>query len=84
LDKITSEIGIFWDNLKLFKERWEKIVKATESNNEAIRKLNISTRKLIEEGEKIKNRENVSPEKLFESEQIEFAEKDNKNINNND
>ena len=57
LDKITSEISKFWGNLKLFKERWEKIVKTVESNSEAIRKFNISARKLIEEGEKIKNRE---------------------------
>ncbi|RHZ36221.1 DNA recombination protein RmuC [endosymbiont GvMRE of Glomus versiforme] len=62
LDKITSEITKFWDNLKLFKERWDKIVKAIETNNEAIRKLNISTRKLIEGGERIKNRESASLE----------------------
>jgi DNA recombination protein RmuC len=59
LDKITSEISKFWGNLKLFKERWEKIVKTVESNNEAIRKFNISARKLIEDGEKIKNRDNI-------------------------
>jgi len=59
LDKITSEISKFWGNLKLFKERWEKIVKTVESNNEAIRKFNISARKLIEDGEKIKNRDNT-------------------------
>lgn len=66
LDKITSEIGKFWENLKLFKERWDKIMKAIDSNNEAIRKFNISTRKLIEDGEKIKNRESGLLEKLPE------------------
>lgn len=63
LDKTTAEIRKFWDNLKLFKERWEKIVKTTETNNENIRKFNISVRKLVEEGERIKNRENNLLEK---------------------
>lgn len=64
LDKITFEISKFWDNLKLFKERWDKIIKTIDSNYEAIRKFNISTRKLIEDGEKIKNRESDLLEKL--------------------
>jgi DNA recombination protein RmuC len=64
LDKITAEIGKFWDNFRLFKERWDKIVRTIESNNEAVRKFNISIRKLIEEGERIKNRENVSLESV--------------------
>jgi len=63
LDKITAEISKFWSNLKLFKERWEKIIKTIESNNENIRKFNISARKLIEEGERIRDRESVLLEK---------------------
>jgi len=63
LDKITSEIVKFWNNLRLFKERWEKIVETVESNNEktlkAIKEFNTSTRKLIETGEKIKDRESA-------------------------
>jgi DNA anti-recombination protein RmuC len=62
LDKITSDIAKFWDNLELFKKRWEKIIQTIESNNENIRKFNISTKKLIEGGEKIKNRENTLSE----------------------
>ena len=63
LDQITAELSKFWDNLKHFKERWDKIVKAIETNNENIRKLNISTQKLIDGGERIKNRENNLLEK---------------------
>ena len=57
LDKITSEISKFWNNLRLFKERWEKIYGMIKSSNKAIEELNTSTRKLIESGEKIKNGE---------------------------
>ena len=64
LDKITSDIAKFWDNLELFKKRWDKIVKTIESNNENIRQFNISTKKLIEGGEKIKDRENNLPQIL--------------------
>ena len=64
LDKITSDIAKFWDNLELFKKRWDKIVKTIESNNENIRQFNISTKKLIEGGEKIKDRENTLPQIL--------------------
>lgn len=73
LDKITAEIGKFWNNFRLFKERWEKIVKNIKSNDEAIRNLDISTRKLIEDGERIKNRENASLNKIADS--IEEAKK---------
>lgn len=66
LDKITSEITRFWENLGLFKERWEAIYKTIQSNNKAIEKLNISTRKLIEGGERIKNRESSLLEKIYE------------------
>lgn len=47
-----------------------KIVKTVESNNEAVRKFNISVRKLIEDGERIRDRESSllenSPKKLSE------------------
>ncbi|CAJ0868511.1 4329_t:CDS:2, partial [Entrophospora sp. SA101] len=42
------------------RERWNKIIKTIEYNNENIRKLDISTQKLIEDGERIKNRESAS------------------------
>jgi hypothetical protein len=63
------EIGKFWDNLRRFKERWETIYKMIKSSNKAIENLDISTRKLIEDGEKIKNRERslLEKEKLSES-----------------
>ena len=68
LDKITSEISKFWNNLRLFEERWEKIYRMIKSSNKAIEELDTSARKLIEGGEKIKNRENsllkISPEDL--------------------
>lgn len=63
LDKIISEISKFWGNLKLFKDRWDKIIKTIESNNENIRKFNISARKLIEDGERIRDRESALLEK---------------------
>jgi len=69
LDKITSEIGKFWNNLRLFEERWEKIYKMIKSSNKAIEELNTSTRKLIEGGEKIRDRENTLLEKLPKEEE---------------
>jgi DNA recombination protein RmuC len=66
LDKITSEIGKFLNNLRLFKERWEVIYKMIKSSNKAIENLDTSTRKLIEGGEKIKDRENSLSKELPE------------------
>lgn len=73
LDKITSEIGKFWNNLRIFKEKWEMIYKSIKSINDKSEKLNTSTQKLIEGGEKIKNRESSllekNPEDLLEAEE---------------
>ena len=64
LDKITSEINKFWNNLRLFEQRWEKIYRMIKSSNKAIEELDTSTRKLIEGGEKIRDRENALLEKI--------------------
>ncbi|CAI2198104.1 2722_t:CDS:2, partial [Funneliformis geosporum] len=78
LDKITAEISKFWDNFRLFKERWDKVVKSVESNNETIRKFNISTRKLIEDGEKIKNRESTSLKSVAKNQEKKTTQKQSK------
>jgi DNA recombination protein RmuC len=66
LEKITAEISKFWNNLRLFGERWEVIYKMIKSSNKAIENLDTSARKLIGDGEKIKNREKPLLEKLPE------------------
>jgi archaellum component FlaC len=67
LDKIVFEISKFWNNLRLFKERWEAIYKKIKSNNEAIEKFDKSVKKVVDGGEEIKNREKPLLEKLSES-----------------
>jgi len=59
LNKIISEIAKFWNDLRRFQERWDKIVKSIESNNENIRQFNISVKKIVETGEKIRDREST-------------------------